>query len=105
MFNPSSMNNLELRKFALSLSNHASLDSWASDAGRASAVQLNQIQENEVMQVASLYNTVTITITVEPALASSGHIYPDDAFDLQFFVLELNILQQAIFWLINLRAL
>ena len=35
MFNPSSMNNLEFREFALSLSNHASLYSWASDAGRA----------------------------------------------------------------------
>ena len=64
MFNPNSMNNLE---FALTLTNKGSnsLDLWASDAGLAPAVQ---IQENEVTQVASLcYN-------VEPALAGSpGH--------------------------------
>ena len=35
-FNPSSMNNIELRKFGLGLGNNGSnlLDSWASDAGQ-----------------------------------------------------------------------
>ena len=75
----------------MSLRNHASLYSWASDAGRAPAVQLNQIQENEVIRVVSLCDTV------EPALAGSGHISPDDALELQLFELELNILQQAHF--------
>ena len=64
MFNPNSMNNLD---FALTLTNNGSnsLDLWASDAGLAPAVQ---IQENEVTQVPSLcYN-------VEPALAGRpGH--------------------------------
>ena len=53
-FNPSSVNNLELREFASGLSlstNGYSLNLWASDAGLSPAVQ---IQENEVMQVALL---------------------------------------------------
>ena len=66
-----------------------SLDSWASDAGRAPAVQNLQIQENEVMQVASL------CFTVEPALAGSRHISQDDALKLQLFELEQDIRQQA----------
>ena len=41
------------------------------------------------MQVASLCNTV------EPVLEGSGHISPDDAFELQLFEVELNIRQQA----------
>ena len=67
--NPSSMNYHELREFGLSLCNNGSnhLDSWASDAGRALAVQ---IQQNEVMQVALLCDTIV------PALAGSGHIFP-----------------------------
>ena len=90
-FNPSSINNLELREFALSISNHASLSLWPSDAGLAPAAQLNQIQENEVMQVASL------CFTLEPAVAGSGHLSPDDIFELQLFELELNIRLQAHF--------
>ena len=86
-FNPSSTNNLELREFALSLSyNGNSLYLCASDAGRAPAVQ---IQENEVMQVVSLWDTV------EPALAGSSHVFPDDALELQLFELEEKILRQA----------
>ena len=53
-FNPSSINNLELREFASGLSlstNGFSLNSWASDAGLSSAVQL---QDSKVMQVALL---------------------------------------------------
>ena len=74
--NPSSMNYHELREFGLSLCNNGSnsLDSWASDAGRALAIQ---IQENEVMQVALLCYTLV------PALAGSGHISPDDALELR----------------------
>ena len=81
------MNNLEFA-FTLSTNGSNSLDSWASDTGRPPAVQ---IQESEVMQVASLCDTV------EPALAGSGHISQDDAFELQLFELELNIRQQAHF--------
>ena len=52
------MNNLQLREFALTLSNNGTNsldfnDLLASDAGRVPAVQ---IQENEVMQVAFLCN-------------------------------------------------
>ena len=81
------MNSLE---FALTLNTNGSnsLDVWASDTGRQPAVQ---IQESELMQVASL------CYTVEPSLAGSGHIFPDDAFELQLFELELNIWQQAHF--------
>ena len=81
------MNNLE---FTLTLNTNGSnsLDAWASDTGRPPAVQ---IQESEVMQVASLCDTV------QPALAGSGHISQDDAFELQLFELELNIRQQAHF--------
>ena len=43
------------------------------------------------MRVASL------CYTVEPALAGSGHISPDDAFELQLFKLEQTIRQQAHF--------
>ena len=77
-FNPSSMNNLEFAS-TLNTNGSNSLDAWASDAGRQPAVQ---IQENEVMQVASLCNTV------EPAMAGSGHITKDDALELQLFELE-----------------
>ena len=84
-FNLSSINNLE---FALTLNADGpnSLDSWASDAGLAPAVQ---IQENEVMSVASL------CYTVEPALEGSGHISQDDARELQLFELEQKIQRQA----------
>ena len=50
-----------------------------------------KIQENEVMQVASL------CYTAEPALAGSGYISPNDALQLQLFELEQDILQQAEF--------
>ena len=79
------MNNLEFA-FTLSTNGSNSLDSWASDTGRPPAVQ---IQESEVMQVASLCDTV------EPALAGSGHISQDDALELQLFELEQDIRQQA----------
>ena len=69
-----------------------SLDAWAPDAGRQPAVQ---IQENEVMQVASL------CFTVEPALAGSGYISPDDA----LFELELNIQQQTHFLANNFQGI
>ena len=81
------MNNLEFA-FTLNTNGSNSLDAWASDTGRPPAVQ---IQESEVMQVASLCDTV------QPALAGSGHISQDDAFELQLFELELNIRQQAHF--------
>ena len=84
-FNPSSMNNLEFA-FTLNTNGSNSLDAWASDTGRPPAVQ---IQESEVMQVASLCDTV------EPALAGSGHISQDDALELQLFELEQDILLQA----------
>ena len=58
----------------------------ALDAGRAPALQ---IQENAVMQVASLCDTV------EPAMAENGHISPDDALELQLFELEQKILRHA----------
>ena len=47
---------------------------WASDTGQLPALQ---IQESEVMQVASLCDTV------EPALAGSGSFFQDDALELQ----------------------
>ena len=52
---------------------------WASDAGRAPAVQ---IQESQVMQVA------LVCYTAVPTLVGSGHISPDDAFELQSFEQE-----------------
>ena len=58
------MNNLEFA-FTLNTNGLNSLDAWASDTGRPPAVQ---IQESEVMQVASLCDTV------QPVLAGSGHI-------------------------------
>ena len=51
------------------------------------------------MQVASLCDTV------ELVLAGSGHISPDDVFELQLFELEQTFGSKLIFWLINLKAL
>ena len=79
------MNNLEFA-FTLNTNGSNSLDAWASDTGRPPAVQ---IQESEVMQVASLCDTV------EPALAGSGRFFQDDALELQLFELEQKIQRQA----------
>ena len=80
-FNPSSMNNFELREFGLGFGNNDSesnsLDSW-----RPERVPAVQIQENEGMQVAHSCDTVA------PAFAGSGHTSPDDALELQLFELE-----------------
>ena len=66
-FNLCSMNNLE---FALTLNPNGSnfLDSWASDAGRAPAIL---IQEKEVMQVVSFCKATCITSFSWPALKFS----------------------------------
>ena len=88
-FNPSSVNNLKLRELALTLSNNGSnsLDLRASDAGLAPVVQIQvYFQENEMMQVASLCNTV------KAALAGSGHI---SQMMMLLFELEQDIEQQA----------
>ena len=58
-FNPSSMNNLLEFAFTLNTNGSNSLDAWASDTGRPPVVQ---IQENEVMQVASLCYTVQLLL-------------------------------------------
>ena len=90
--NPSSMNNIELSEFGLSLGNNGSnfLNSCGSVAARAPAVQ---IQENEVMQVALLSDTVVSALA--GTAPGSGHISPDDALELQLFELEQRILRQA----------
>ena len=62
---------------------------WADHTATSRRPPAVQIQENEVMQVASLcYN-------VEPALAGIGRFSQDDVLELQLFKLEHDILLQA----------
>ena len=79
------MNNLDFA-FTLNTNGSNSLDVWASDTGRLPEVQ---IQECEVMQVASLCDTD------EPALAGSGSFSQDNAIELQLFEMEQRIQRQA----------
>ena len=86
------------RTRALNTNGSNSLDARALVAGRPPAVQF---QENELIQVAR----ASLCCTVEPALAGSGHISPDDAFELKLFELELNIQQQAHFLADNYQGI
>ena len=43
MFNPNSMNNLQLREFVLSLSNYASLNSWPRNRGHQTRAERQRI--------------------------------------------------------------